>query len=58
MNFEWNHEQIEKLIDLYEQKTELWNPKYNNYHMKKNEKNYAWLQIAGDIVIFLSFFFK
>jgi hypothetical protein len=38
MNVEWNHQQIEKLIDLYRQKTELWDPKDNNYHIKKHKK--------------------
>lgn len=48
MSVEWNHEEIEKLIDAYKMRTELWNPKDNNYHIK-NLKNDAWLHVAGSV---------
>ena len=42
MSFDWNYQQIEKVIDLYQQKPELRDMKGNNYHIKNNH-NDAWL---------------
>ncbi|XP_072384669.1 uncharacterized protein [Diabrotica undecimpunctata] len=48
MSFEWNHEEVEKLIEAYRGKPELGNPKSNNYHIK-SKKYDAWVFIADNI---------
>lgn len=48
MNSEWNHQQIEQVIDEYQKKTELLDPKNNNYHIR-NKKHDAWQTIAQNI---------
>ncbi|KAF5281040.1 hypothetical protein FQR65_LT14890 [Abscondita terminalis] len=45
---EWTHEVVERLIDLYRQRPELWDSKNNNYHIK-NKKHAAWTNIAVEI---------
>ncbi|KAL1488633.1 hypothetical protein ABEB36_014433 [Hypothenemus hampei] len=48
MSVEWSHQVIEKLIDLYKGKSELWDPKNNNYHIK-TRKNDAWKFVADEV---------
>ncbi|KAJ8931652.1 hypothetical protein NQ314_015405 [Rhamnusium bicolor] len=45
---EWNHENIIYLTNLYENKTELWDPGNKNYHLR-NKKHDAWLYIAKEL---------
>lgn len=47
-SIEWSHEVIEKLVNMYRQRPELWNPKNNNYHIK-NKKHDAWAEIASEL---------
>ncbi|KAG5871793.1 hypothetical protein JTB14_023476 [Gonioctena quinquepunctata] len=49
-SIEWTHEAIEKLIDLYRKKSELWDPKENTYHIK-TKKHDAWTNISLDMGI-------
>lgn len=49
-SIEWTHDAIEKLIDLYRQKPELWDPKENTYHIK-TKKHDAWTNISLDMGI-------
>lgn len=45
---QWDHEKCLQLIDLYKEKTELWNPNDNNYHIK-TKKHDAWMYIAENM---------
>ncbi|XP_014280369.1 uncharacterized protein [Halyomorpha halys] len=46
--FEWNHEKLTKLIDLYRERPELWDPTNNDYHVK-NKKNDGWNHITKEM---------
>ncbi|KAK4874409.1 hypothetical protein RN001_013769 [Aquatica leii] len=42
---DWNHEKFLRLINVYEQKSELWDSSNKDYHLR-NKKHDAWIQIA------------
>lgn len=46
---EWSQEKVMELIDLYKQKSILWNPT-DPHHFNRLKKSDAWEEIARDTV--------
>ncbi|KAG8277075.1 hypothetical protein J6590_049984 [Homalodisca vitripennis] len=45
----WSKDKVLKLIEMYRERPLLWNAT-NSFYKDKNKKNYAWLEIADELI--------